>query len=58
MAHTPSTPEQLHRIAERIHDIADRFSRTMSRPIAVTEQLIGEVEGAAVDLRIVVRGRG
>jgi hypothetical protein len=57
MAHNPSTADQLHSLAERIHDIADRFGRSQSRPIAVTEQLIGEGEGDALDLRVLVRGR-
>ena len=53
-----STADQLHRMADRIHDIADRYGRTPTRPIAVTDQLIGEVEGVAIDLRMLVRGRG
>ena len=58
MRHQPSTADQIRRIADRLYDIADRYGRTQLRPITVTEQLIGQVEGAAVDLRIVVRGRG
>jgi hypothetical protein len=58
MRHQPSTADQIRRIADRLYDIADRYGRTQSRTIASTEQLIGEVEGTAMDLRIVVRGRG
>jgi hypothetical protein len=57
MHHQVSTADQIRRIADRLYDVAARYSRTQPSTIPATEQSIGQVEGAAVDFRIVVRSR-